>query len=33
MQLIEKKMNLFEVDDKYYFVHCISGDYALGSDK
>jgi len=26
MKLIEKKMNLFEVDDKYYFAHCISVD-------
>lgn len=26
MKLIEKKMNLFEVDDKYYFTHCISAD-------
>lgn len=31
MQLIEKKMNLFEVDDKYYLAHCISADYALGA--
>ena len=31
MTLIEKKMNLFEVDDKYYLVHCISADYALGA--
>ena len=26
MKLIEKKMNLFEVDDKYYLAHCISAD-------
>jgi len=31
MKLIEKKMNLFEVDDKYYFVHCISADFAMGA--
>ena len=31
MILIEKKMNLFEVDDKYLFVHCISSDYMLGA--
>lgn len=31
MQLIEKKMNLFEVGDKYYLAHCISSDYALGA--
>ena len=31
MILIEKKMNLFEVDDKYYLTHCISADYALGA--
>lgn len=31
MQLIEKKMNLFEVDDKYYLAHCISSDHALGA--
>jgi len=26
MELIEKKMNLFNVDNKYYFAHCISAD-------
>jgi hypothetical protein len=26
MKLIEKKVNLFEVEDKYYFAHCISAD-------
>lgn len=26
MKLIEKKMNLFEVDNKYYLAHCISAD-------
>jgi hypothetical protein len=26
MELIEKKMNLFSVDDKYYLAHCISAD-------
>lgn len=31
MKLIEKKMNLFEVDNKYYLAHCISADYALGA--
>jgi hypothetical protein len=31
MNLIEKKMNLFEVDDKYYFAHCISSDCAMGA--
>lgn len=30
MNLIEKKMNLFDVDDKYYFAHCISAD--VGTD-
>lgn len=32
MNLIEKRINLFEVEDKYYFAHCISADYALGAD-
>jgi hypothetical protein len=31
MVLIEKKMNLFEVDEKYYLAHCISSDYAFGA--
>lgn len=31
MKLIEKKMNLFDADDKYYFAHCISSDAALGA--
>lgn len=31
MTFIEKKMNLFEIPDKYYFAHCISADYALGA--
>ena len=31
MKLVEKKMNLFTVPDKYYFAHCISADYALGA--
>lgn len=31
MILIEKRMNLFEVDEKYYLAHCISADYALGA--
>lgn len=29
MKLIEKKMNLFEVDSKYYFAHCISADAGI----
>ena len=29
MKLIEKKMNLFEVDSKYYFAHCISADVGI----
>lgn len=31
MKLIVEKGNLFEVDDKYNFAHCISSDYALGA--
>ena len=31
MILTEKKMNLFEVDKKYYLAHCISSDYELGA--
>jgi hypothetical protein len=31
MELIEKKMNLFEVEDKYYLTHCISADCELGA--
>lgn len=31
MKLIEKKMNLFEVDDKYYLAHCISQDAKMGA--
>ena len=31
MKLEEKKMNLFEVDEKYYLAHCISADYKLGA--
>lgn len=32
MMLNEKKGNLFELDNnKYYFAHCISADYALGA--
>ncbi len=32
MKMYERKGNLFELDnDKYYFVHCISSDYALGA--
>ncbi|NFD87520.1 macro domain-containing protein [Clostridium botulinum] len=31
MELIEKKMNLFEVDDKYYLAHCISADCTTDS--
>jgi O-acetyl-ADP-ribose deacetylase (regulator of RNase III) len=31
MKLEEKKMNLFDVDDKYYFAHCISTDCAMGA--
>jgi hypothetical protein len=27
----EKKMNLFDVEDKYYLAHCISADYKLGA--
>ena len=31
MELVEKKMNLFDVPDDYYFTHCISDDFALGA--
>lgn len=31
MDIIEKKINLFEVDEKYKFAHCISSDCALGA--
>lgn len=27
MTLIEKQMNLFDVDEKYYLAHCISADF------
>ncbi|WP_279146028.1 MULTISPECIES: macro domain-containing protein [Clostridium] len=30
MVLIEKKMDLFDADEKYYFVQCISADFAMG---
>lgn len=29
MELIEKKMNLFNVDNKYYLAHCISADSGI----
>lgn len=31
MILKEEKRNLFDVDDKYLLVHCISADYELGA--
>ena len=31
MKFVEKRMNLFDVGDKYYLVHCISADLALGA--
>jgi len=31
MILKEEKRNLFTVDDKYYLVHCISSDCAMGA--
>ena len=31
MILEEKRINLFEVDDKFYFAHCISADFAMGA--
>jgi hypothetical protein len=31
MKYEEKRMNLFEVDNKYYLAHCISADYKLGA--
>lgn len=31
MKFTEKRMNLFDVSDKYYLVHCISADLALGA--
>lgn len=31
LKLEVKKMNLFEVDDRYYLAHCISADYKLGA--
>lgn len=31
MILIEKQMDLFETDKKYYLVHCVSADYRLGA--
>lgn len=31
MELIEKKMNLFNVGDKYYLTHCISADAGTDS--
>lgn len=30
MLYVEKKMNLFKCDGKYYLAHCISSDYSLG---
>jgi alkylhydroperoxidase family enzyme len=30
MKFIEKQMNLFDVDEKYYFVQCISSDAKMG---
>lgn len=31
MTLIEKKMDLFKVEDKYYLAHCISSDCEMGA--
>ncbi len=31
MNFVEKQGNLFTSSPEYYFVHCISGDYALGA--
>ena len=31
MNFIEEKGNLFDVDDKYYLVHCISADCKMGA--
>jgi hypothetical protein len=31
MKFTEKRMNLFDVSDKYYLAHCISADLALGA--
>ena len=31
MELLEKKINLFEVGEAYHLVHCISSDCAMGA--
>lgn len=31
MIYIEKRINLFNVDDKYYLAHCISADHKMGA--
>ena len=31
MKLFVEKGDLFSVDEKYYFAHCISSDYAMGA--
>jgi len=31
MIIVEKRMNLFEVDKKYFLAHCISADHKMGA--
>lgn len=31
MNIVEKKMNLFDIGNEYYLAHCISSDFALGA--
>lgn len=31
MTFLEKRQDLFQGTDDYYYVHCISGDFALGA--
>jgi len=32
MNIVEKKLNLFDIGVEYYLAHCISSDFALGKD-
>jgi len=31
MELVEKRINLFNVDKEYYLVHCISADAGINN--
>ena len=31
VKITEKKINIFDLDERYYLVHCISADFKMGS--